>query len=60
MEQEKNPGARGKGEKEQGTQKKEQIARKRVKRGAKIKKLKGAGSKRGNCERSKERGPHLT
>ncbi len=30
------------------------------KTGAKDKKLKGAGSKRGNCKRSRERGPPLT
>ncbi len=29
-------------------------------KGAKGKKLKGAGSKRGNCKRSREHGPPLT
>ena len=58
MEQEKNPGARGKIKKEQGAQKNEKGARIKVKKGAMGKTLKGAGSKRGgNCVMSKEHGP---
>ncbi len=32
----------------------------KIKKGANGKKLKGAGSKRGNCKRSREHGPPLT
>ncbi len=52
-------GAREKMKKEQGAQKNEKSAG-NCEKGARGKKLKGAGSKGGNCERSKEYAPSLT
>ncbi len=55
----KEHGARGKIKKEQGAQKNEKGAGKSEK-GAKSKKLKGAGSKREDCKRSRVHGAPLT
>ena len=60
MDQEKNRGARRKNKKEQGAWKNEKVARKKVKKGARGKKLKGAGSEGENRERSKEHRSPLT
>ena len=57
MEPEKNPGARGKIKKEQGGRKYEKRSKEKSEKGARGKKMKGVGSKREVCERSKEHGP---